>query len=344
MVAQETLELEVRADPGERLSAPEGRQPRGQFAFILALCVVAHALILAVFLLGDHSPSSNPAQAEEIQVELVAQLPPEQKPEPLAKPLPLPPDLVTPPIVKEKPPPEKVQLDDVQAAFDAPAAGNASETRKAEQEKETQAPRLAPPPKLQAPEHAEKKPEQEKAAAPSEEKAAKQAVASEPQKLADLEPDAEALDKAQPVTKPKPKEKPTQKLSKGPPAQGNKTTVAQQLAALSHAPNYSFGAAAKAAPISGGTEKASYESLLFGLISRQLHLPPQARASHLIHVGRIGLFVDELGNLTHQALYIASGDPALDAAWLSAVKRAAPFPAPPRGLPHGFLLQYTNQE
>jgi periplasmic protein TonB len=79
-----------------------------------------------------------------------------------------------------------------------------------------------------------------------------------------------------------------------------------------------------------------------GLISRQLKLPPESRASHLALVGRIGLFVDELGNLTHQALYRASGDPSLDAAWLAAVRRAAPFPAPPRGLPHGFLLQFSN--
>ncbi|MGH6864487.1 MAG: energy transducer TonB, partial [Methylocella sp.] len=127
-------------------------------------------------------------------------------------------------------------------------------------------------------------------------------------------------------------------------AQGRRTTVAQQLAALSPAPNYSLGAAAKAAPVSGGTEKASYESLLFGLITRQFHLPPEARARHLINVGQIGLFVDELGNLTHQAVYRASGDPALDTAWLAAVRRAAPFPAPPRGLPHGFILQYSNQD
>ena len=95
---------------------------------------------------------------------------------------------------------------------------------------------------------------------------------------------------------------------------------------------------------SSGTEKASYESLLMGLINHQLHVPLEARAGHLIHVGRIGLFVDELGHLTHQALYRASGDPVLDNAYLEAVRRAAPFPAPPRGLPHGFILQYTNQD
>jgi TonB family protein len=101
-------------------------------------------------------------------------------------------------------------------------------------------------------------------------------------------------------------------------------------------------AAGSVVPFSGGTEKASYESLLMGLISRQLHLPPEVRAQH--SVGQIGLFVDELGNLTRQALYRASGQPALDNAWMTAVRHAAPFPAPPRGLPHGFILQYTNQD
>jgi protein TonB len=335
----------LRADPLRRLVDPAIQQPQGLFFAILAICLAAHALILAALLLQDSSPTDQAALAEEIPVEVVAAIPQEQKPEPelkLEEPPPLA-ELLAPPPVKEKPPPEKIQLEDVKEAFDAPASGNASETRRAEQEKETQGPRAAPPPKIQA-ERAQDKPEQEKAAAPADEKQAKPEQSSEPQKLADLEPDAEGLDKAQPEPPAKPKEKPAPKASKAPRAQGKKTTVAEQLAALAPAPQFSFGAAAKAAPIGGGSEKASYESLLFGLIVRQLHLPPEARARHLIHVGRIGLFVDELGNLTHQALYLASGDPGLDAAWLAAVKHAAPFPPPPRNMPHGFLLQYSNQE
>jgi len=114
--------------------------------------------------------------------------------------------------------------------------------------------------------------------------------------------------------------------------------------AVMSTPTQSAAGPATPQAASGGTEKASYESLLIGLINRQLHVPPEARARHLIHVGQIGLFVDELGQLTHQALYRASGDPVLDSAYVEAVRRAAPFPAPPRGLPHGFILQYTNQD
>ena len=221
-------------------------------------------------------PPSPPAP-EEIPIEIVAQmppeLPPEQKTEPVTKPLPPPkPDLMTPPPVKAKPPPEKVQLDDVQVAHDAPVSGNDDKTHKGEPDQETKAPRVKPPPKLAIPEPAQDKPEQEKAATKSDEKPAPLAAPSESQKLADDTPDAEALDKAQPEPpaakpQPKPKQQPASKTS---PGQGQKT-VAQQLAALAPAPSYSFGSSAKSAPIGGGTEKASYESLLMGLINRHLH-------------------------------------------------------------------------
>ncbi len=340
---REPVDAAFKADPSDRLTVPVGRQTRGPFGLILAACLVAHALILAFLLFEDFSIAREPTLDEDIPVEIVAEMPPEQKAEPIAKLLIPPPDLVTPPVVKEKPPPEKVQLDDVEVAHDAPVSGNAGQTHKGEPDKETKASRVAPPPKLAAPQPAQEKPEQEKAATASNEKAAKPSPPAELQKLADDTPDAEALDKAQPEPPAKPQEKQSPRQSKSPPAQGKNVTVAQQLAALSPAPNYSLGAAAKAAPISGGTEKASYESLLMGLITRRVHLPPSVRASHLIHVGQIGLFVDELGNLTHQAVYRASGDPVLDAAYFAAVRSAAPFPAPPRGLPHGFILQYTNE-
>jgi protein TonB len=340
---RDTVDAVFKADPSHRLIVPRERRARTQSALILAAVLAAHALMLAVLLVEDFSIDREPTRAEEIPVEIVAEMPPEQKAEPIAKPLPPPPDLVTPPVVKEKPPPEKTQLDDVEVAHDAPVSGNAVQTHKGELDKETKAPRMAPPPKVAATQPAQDKPEQEKAAAASSETAANPSPPAEAQKLADDTPDAEALDKAQPEAPAKPQKKRAPQDSKSPPAQGKKTTVAQQLAALSPAPNYSLGAAAKSAPISGGTAKASYESLLFGLITRQFRLPPELRARHLISVGQIGLFVDELGNLTHQAVYRASGEPALDTAWMAAVRHAAPFPAPPRGLPHGFILQYSNQ-
>jgi periplasmic protein TonB len=334
----------LKADPAERLTAPAERQAREPFALILAACLAAHILMLAFLFFGDFSTPSEPTRAEEIPVEIVAEMPPGPKTEPVAKPLTPPPDLITPPAVKAKPLPEKAQLDDVEVAHDAPVAGNDNKTHKGEPDKETKAPRVAPPPKLAVPQPAQDKPEQEKAAASSQEKPAPPSAPSEPQKLADDTPDAEPLDKAQPEPPAKPHPKQQKQASKSPPAQGQKSTVAQQLAALTPAPSYSIGSTAKSAPISGGTEKASYESLLVGLIQRRLHVPPLSRASHLIHGVVIYLSLDERGDLTSQAVYQASGDPALDAACLDAVRRAAPFPPPPRGITPRFTFQYSNQE
>ena len=340
---QQISDADFKADPSQRFLAPAEQRPREPFLLLLTACFLAHALILAFLLFEDFFLAPGPTVTEEIAVEIVAELPPEAKSEPNINSIPPPPDLVTPPVVKPAPPPEKVQLDDVKVAYDAPASGNASQTQKSEISEETQAPLKAPPPKLAVPLPPQNMPEQQKAATPSKERPAEASSPSEPLTIADDQPDAEALDRVQPEPPvPRPKEKKAPQPSKDAAAEGKKATVAQQLAALAPAPNFSFGAKAKAAQIGGGTEKASYESLLMGLISRQLKLPAESRANHLALVGRIGLFVDELGNLTHQALYRASGDPSLDAAWLAAVRRAAPFPAPPRGLPHGFLLQFSN--
>ena len=254
------------ADPSHRLIAPRERQPRSAICsgFSRRVWLPTRCFWLSFFSRTFPSPPSPPAP-KKFQWRSSPSSRPSRKPNQSQSSLPPPPDLVTPPVVKEKPPPEKVHLDDVEVAHDAPMAGNADQTRKAELEKETTAPRVAPPPKLAAPQPAQEKPEQEKAAAASDEKAANPSPPPESQKLADDTPDAEALDKAQPEPPAKPQRKQAPQDSKSPPAQGKKMTVAQQLAALSPAPNFSFGAAAKAAPISGGSEKASYEFIIDGI-------------------------------------------------------------------------------
>ena len=52
---------------------------------------------------------------------------------------------------------------------------------------------------------------------------------------------------------------------------------------------------------------------------------------------------DENGNLTHQAVYRASGRADLDAAALSAVRKAAPFPPPPPGDPRAIWFHYATR-
>src|SRR6202048_3395133 len=173
---REPVDAAFTAHPSHRLIGPPEREARSQSALILAACLAAHALLLTILLFEDFSIASEPTRAEEIPVEIVAELPPEQKA------LPPPPDLVTPPVVKEKPPPEKTQLEDVEVAHDAPLSGNNDQTHKGEPDKETKAPREAPPPKLAAPHVAREKREQEKAATATKEKAAKPSPPGEPQK------------------------------------------------------------------------------------------------------------------------------------------------------------------
>ena len=105
---REPAEAAFTADPSQRLTVPPERRARTPSALILAACLAAHALLLSILLFEDFSIASEPTRAEEIPVEIVAELPPEQKA------LPPPPDLVSPPVVQEKPPPDKAQLDDVE--------------------------------------------------------------------------------------------------------------------------------------------------------------------------------------------------------------------------------------
>jgi len=343
----DTPDVLLSADSAERLVPPSGRETENRRALVFT--AVAHLLLLALLLFADLSFSRTPKQTEEIPVELVAEMPPAvppeaekaEKKETSARPKQ---DFVTPPIVKPKPVLDPAKLEDVEKAFDAPMAGNDNKTVKGEPEKETKGPRAATPPKLVTPLPTQNQPEQEKAASNAEEKAPTE-QSSEPLKPADDTPDAEALDKAQivPPTQPRAKSK-AKEPSKNPPTQGHKQTVAQQLAALSPSPSFSFGSSRQSAPIAAGTEKASYESLLLGLIRRRLHVPPGSRASHLIFNGAIYLSVDGSGNLTHQAVFRGSGDPSLDAACLAAVRQAAPFPPPPHGSGESFIWGYSNQE
>ncbi len=323
-----------KADPDERLLSPpssSGLARQRGFLLLVVICLVIHAGLIAVLLYRDQSAPSESLREEEIPVEVVIEPPPEPEPPP-------PPQQQQ----KEKPPKIKVQ-DDEKPAFDAPRTVNQETVERDAPDKETQSPRVAPMTKQTAEKPApEKKPE-----ATPQEAAAQPAPQTEPQKLADDKPDAEALDKAapEPPTRPqdKPKEKKTLAETKTPPAQAKRQTVADQLAALNSLPDFKVGSLAKPAPVAGGTERTTYLSILFGLIMRQMHFPPGLRERHIMGEGIISFYVDEVGHLTHQAVYRSSGLPDLDAAALNAVRRAAPFPAPPRGDPHAIWFHFDTR-
>ncbi len=327
--------MNFKADPDERLlSPPSASTParRRGFALLLVICLLLHAGLVAVLLYRDRSAPEEAPRDEEIPVEVLVEPPPEPEPPP-------PPPQQQ---AKEKPPKIKMQ-DDEKPAFDAPRTTNQETVERDAPDKETQSPRVAPMTKQTAEKPApEKQPEttpQQPVAQPEEQSA--------PQKLADDKPDAEALDKAVPEPPKRPQEQPKEKKTlaetKTPPAPAKRQTVADQLAALNSLPDFKIGSLAKPAPVAGGTERTTYLSILFGMIMRQMHFPPGLRERHVLGEGIVSFYVDEAGHLTHQAIYRSSGLPELDAAAINAVRRAAPFPAPPRGDPHAIWFHFDTR-
>ena len=75
---REPADAAFKADPSHRLTDPAERRAHTPSALILAACLAAHGLLLAILLFEDFSIAREPARAEEIPVEIVAELPPEQ--------------------------------------------------------------------------------------------------------------------------------------------------------------------------------------------------------------------------------------------------------------------------
>ena len=135
--------------------------------------------------------------------------------------------------------------------------------------------------------------------------------------------DAEIIEKAAPDKQPQEKPDPNEK---GPVKKGEANSIADQLAALAPIPDYKLAAPRKFSPVGGGHAKTTYLTILYGLIMPHMRIPPRVRGSGAIGRGAVVFYIDEMGNLTHQAVHQPSGAPDLDAAALAAVRRAAPFP------------------
>lgn len=323
--------MTLKANPNERLvSAPRSRRAaRARFIALLVVCALLHAALLALILYETGNETAQLPQEQEIPVEIVAEMPPEPEPPP-------------PEPKKEPPKKQKIDPEELKPAFDAPRDENQETVEREAPDKETQSPREAPPTKQTAEQPAPKSPPAEvKETAPDPSPQHDQELAED--KTED-KPDAEPLAQAEKKEPAKSKDRQTKRDPvKTPPAKGKQKSVAEQLAALSPAPSYSLGSAAKRAPVGGGTEKSTYLSILYGLIMRHWRDPPSSNIRSLAAEGIIVFYVDDRGNLTHQAVYRASGRPDLDSAAAKAVRRAAPFPPPPRGMPRSIIFQYGTK-
>ena len=327
-----TLSLEAKAiermiEPS-RLAGPR----RGRFVFVLGICLAVHAAIFALLVILDAILLPRETQTQETPVEVIVEPPPAPPPpQPQAK--------------EEKPRkksprksrgPSNSRQPYEEPATDAPRAESPEKINRPAQDKETKALRKAPPSDQTA-----QKPSPEKRPSPVESAAPE--VSPEPPALKQAEdkPDAEVTEKAE-INRDKPDAKEPRAESQGETKQGAKS-LADQLTNPEPVPYYQFSGAAKAAPVTGGTANTTYLSTLWGLIVPGMRIPERIKENHLRGDGVLVFNVDIKGNLARIGIQQSSGFADLDAEALAAVRRAAPFPPPPRGLTYSISFSLHEQ-
>ena len=107
-------------------------------------------------------------------------------------------------------------------------------------------------------------------------------------------------------------------------------------------PGLEIAGAAESTPIGGGNAKATYLSIVYGMVMSHMHSPvvPRANLSKLAE-GAIVFSVDGTGAITERKIARSSGMREFDSAALAAIAQAAPFPAPPGGAPIGLRFTYS---
>lgn len=116
---------------------------------------------------------------------------------------------------------------------------------------------------------------------------------------------------------------------------------APRFAGMTPLPDIQFKAApARRDDLPSGGAEPGYLSTLYGLIIRKMPPTPSPTRSG---TGRVTFGVGANGRIFLDTIAIPSGDPALDAAALAAVRRAAPFPPPPSGGPIYIRFDYGTK-
>lgn len=316
-------EAEFRAEPVERLSAPEEPSPAERRGWALALVAAAalHLIIpLALIVYYAFWPPVVPVAEQEIPVEVVVEQPPPKPNKADDKP---------------KPPPEP---DDEKPAYDAPAAATQEKVNRESAEKTTQAPaaEAPPPPNPGAPPKTESQIASSASSAPAEEQKAEITPPThnlrptpDGDQPADLNPtsDENSAEAAAPAA-------PT------PPAQA---PVGAPLPSIETLPQYKFARAVKDSPIAGGNADSRYFTIVYGMIRSHFREPSRSGALGANKEGAIVFGVDEGGNLIGRKMVNSSGSPNLDMAIMAAIAEAAPYPAPPNWQPRTMRLTYGGR-
>jgi protein TonB len=331
-VSLEAKAIERMIEPPQ-LAGPR----RGQFVFVLGICLAIHAAIFFLLVILDAILLPRETRTQETPVEVIVEPPPPPPPPP-PQPKPEPQAKEEKPAEKpqEKPKAKQQQQPYEEPATDAPRAESPEKINRPAQDKETKALRKAPPSDQTA-----QKPSPEKR--PSPVAGAAPEVSPEPPALKQVEdkPDAEVTERAE-INHDKPDAKEPRAESQGETKQGAKS-LADQLTNPEPVPYYQFSGAAKAAPVTGGTANTTYLSTLWGLIVPSMRIPERIKENHLRGDGVLVFNVDIKGNLTRMGIQQSSGLADLDAEALAAVRRAAPFPPPPRGLTYSISFAFTSR-
>jgi periplasmic protein TonB len=304
---------------------------RRRFGAILAVVLLCHLLVLAALVLLDAILTPHEMQSVETPVEVIVEPPaPKQEPPPPPEEQPKP----EPKPEEQKPEPKQPSYYE-EPATDAPRAPNKETVERKAQDAETKAQAKAPPTAQAA-----QKPEPQKQTSETEEAARQVSDKTAALKKAEDKPDAETIEQAD-LDQQRPPENESTAQTQAETRKGAKS-LAEQLTDPDPAPQYLFSGAAKASPVSGGKANSTYLSILWGMIMPGLHVPERITTNHIRGAGVVLFRVDIRGNLTGVAVYKSSGLPDLDAAAVASVRRAAPFPPPPRGLIAPINFNYTS--
>ena len=305
-----------RANPAERLLQPEGKaSARSRYVAPLGACLI-YALLLTPLIIDDLFHHDELIAPEEIPVEIVVE--PQQTP----------PD---PPQAQPEPQQQTKPLDE-KPAFDAPRAANNDKT-----DTEADADPAKSPPAPEATKPPSPNPDSPKPAEAAKDSQADQneqsAAASTPETAPDSSPQGE-MSPEKPAQPEKHAEAETQPDS-------NAAADQARFPTFDSVPDIDFGALAKQAPIAGGKAKATYLSIVYGMIMARVHFPSTPRPAGVSRLeGTIVFSVDSMGGLIQRTIIHPSGSHALDVAAYDAVGRAAPFPHPPNGAPIGMRFTY----
>lgn len=318
----------VVVSPEDRLfdfADPFWRAARRRFPHLLIAVLLLHLTVLALLILIDE-PDKEAAPAEkEIPVQVIVQ-PPPPPPPPAPKP-----EQKKPEPKPKQPPPKPQYQKEEKPAFDAPRAANQEKIKREALDDRTRSPLQAPPTPANDTKPTPNAPKPAQDAAPE---AADQTTSPQEQKD---DKDAEALNKAAPIKDKKAAMRMRKTKHRAALPDDERGAVARELASLEPSPNFTFAAKTEVSPVSGGTEDMRYLSVLFGLIMRQRHFPTRVLHEDVQVV--VGFWVDDNGALVQTEIYRTSGYPEFDREAVAAVRRAAPFPQPPYGEPHGFIAK-----